>query len=226
VRSCPVCGEKDFDLISRKNEYFYVRCNICQTVYLDRIPVLGKVYDNNYISYHEHNTDAYYRSFANTLQQVATAHNIQGRKYLDIGCGKGFLLTNMEKLGWNVLGVERERPTKIREGSIVTSLDHITETHNLVSLVHVIEHVEKPKEFLQSVVNKLDKDGVIFLYSHDAATYPRNNSWLPINTKVVGEHLQIITKDNICKILESLGLNILQARTLNKTDLMITANKG
>lgn len=228
VRNCPVCDERDFEVISRKGEWLYYQlCHNCHSIFLDEIPNLGKVYDPNYIAVHDQgDITSYYKSFARTLQQVADVHKIDGRDYLDVGCGEGNLLDEMGNLGWKAQGVDRKRPTCKREGAISTSLDYLKNQFDLVSMIHVIEHVEEPKEFLRATIQKVKEGGVFFLYGHDAATYPRNNAWLPINTKVVGEHLQIITRAKINEMLEDLGLKILQSRTVNNLDFIITASKG
>ena len=226
-RDCPLCIGQDTKtkLISRKGNFFYEQCQACKSIFINPMPKLEKIYDKQYIAYHEHNTDLYYSRFANTLQQVADAHDIKGRDYLDVGCGEGHLMSAMSKLGWNVEGMDSRHPHKQCEGPILASLDHIDKKFDLISIVHVIEHVEDPETFISSVSKKLKNNGVLFLYGHDAARYSGNNSWLPINTKFVGEHLQIMPSNIIEDMITESGLKILHATNFGKFDLMITAQK-
>lgn len=94
-------------------------------------------------------------------------------------------------------------------------------SNNLISIIYGLETATNPKQLLETARNKCSK--ILFIYGHDASLYPRNNAWLPLNTKVVGSNLQILTKDRVCQMLKDLHCEIIQARTINNMDYMITA---
>jgi ADP-heptose:LPS heptosyltransferase/SAM-dependent methyltransferase len=227
VKDCPHCQERSFTPLARKGHMYYVRCESCKTIYIDKKWInLDTIYTPNYVA--SDNPPNYYSSFAHTLQQVANVHNITGPKYLDFGCGDGHLLREMSQRNWEVSGVERPlQADKINKtyGKVYTKLGKLDSKQDLISMIHVIEHIEDPKESLRSLVDYLNKDGILFIYGHDASTYADNNSWLPINTKRTGEHLQIFPREVVDEILKKLGLNILTSRRVGRLDYMITAQK-
>ena len=95
-------------------------------------------------------------------------------RWLDVGCGNGATLRAVSQRlpGWRMVGSElddRNRDTveaiegvdRLHTGDLA-SLD---DTFDVVSLVHVFEHVEDPPAFLASLARLLREDGVILIES-------------------------------------------------------------
>ena len=74
---------------------------------------------------------------------------------------------------------------------------------DVITMVHVIEHVKNPKQFLSRAIKLLNKDGVLYVET------PNLNSWLyRIEQKnytflTPPEHLYIFSKDSFRQILKN-----------------------
>ena len=101
---------------------------------------------------------------------------------LDIGCGRGQLLSAFKSLGAPVLGLERQEfpvdhlhKNFVRSGSI-DDREYADSKFDIVILWHVLEHVEEPAAFLEQVRSRMTGNGTIMIAapnasSHDASIY-------------------------------------------------------
>lgn len=108
-----------------------------------------------------------------------------GNKLLDIGCGTGYFPNFMKRKNYQVSGVEKEEEArKFAENNFnipVSSPDDFlneenTECYNIITLWHVLEHIENWNEYLKAIHNKLKDNGLLFIalpnhWSYDAAFY-------------------------------------------------------
>lgn len=96
------------------------------------------------------------------------------RTLFDIGCGEGFFMSYLEKLGWSVFGtdyseagIKAQNPhlyNKITVGNAEDDLNNrIAEEqkYTLVNLGNILEHVTDPVYFVKLIKNLVDKDGVL-----------------------------------------------------------------
>lgn len=93
-------------------------------------------------------------------------------KLLDFGCGNGAFLKEWHnrKKNWNLFGLEIS-PKNIK--SIKASLPYVNifsnindlseKSFNLVTCIHVLEHLEKPSEFLQKLKSLMAMNGSLFI---------------------------------------------------------------
>ncbi|MFN2613861.1 MAG: class I SAM-dependent methyltransferase [Actinomycetota bacterium] len=91
-------------------------------------------------------------------------------RLLDVGCGTGYLLAAAKKHGWDVLGVEVS--TRAAEFARAThDVDVVASslsaaalpggTFDVVTLMHVLEHVPEPLALLGEVKRLLRPDGLL-----------------------------------------------------------------
>jgi 2-polyprenyl-6-hydroxyphenyl methylase/3-demethylubiquinone-9 3-methyltransferase len=104
--------------------------------------------------------------FANSLNQKEI-------RILDVGCGSGLLVTlPLGSLGYNILGIDFDensikfantqnifREVRFEKGMI----ESINDKYDIILVCEVLEHVEKPIEFLNTVKSKLKSNGIIVL---------------------------------------------------------------
>lgn len=107
------------------------------------------------------------RFLEHVLEQVAAGKH---GHLLDVGCGNGGLLESMHRLrpGWGLSGFE---PGEAQCGAVLSrpgaeqfysgSLHAVQERFDLVTAVHVLEHVEQPDVFLREIVSLLVPGGVL-----------------------------------------------------------------
>jgi len=79
--------------------------------------------------------------------------------HLDIGCGRGYLL---KAVGAKVkVGTESDpKYVKVKGIKIYSDMDKISKRKfDLVTVIHVLEHVPYPLDFLKKMVNFVEKNG-------------------------------------------------------------------
>jgi methionine biosynthesis protein MetW len=99
-------------------------------------------------------------------------------KVLDIGCGRGlFLLAAPKEI--NILGVDvintdveicSKKGLKVTNADVEKKLPFKDESFNGVTLIHVIEHFEKPHEVIDEIKRILKKEGKIVILTPNFAT--------------------------------------------------------
>lgn len=96
----------------------------------------------------------------------------QTGRFLDVGCGNGAMLRSFQCVApqWHLAGTElsdKYRSEIERIDNTPTlftcSLPEIPETFNMISMVHVLEHIVDPLGFLVNIRSKLTDDGVLLI---------------------------------------------------------------
>jgi SAM-dependent methyltransferase len=96
------------------------------------------------------------------------------KNVLDFGCGKGYFLYFLKKLGYRkIFGVEtsisraafsRELTGMEISSDIYTGGQIMQSRFDFISLIHVLEHIENPFDFLDIFIDQaIEIDGVVFI---------------------------------------------------------------
>lgn len=102
-------------------------------------------------------------------------------KLLDVGCGNGHMLKIAKDLGWETTGIEvdsqavqaaRRAGINVIEGSYLAIHD-FNETYDCIICSHVIEHVYKPFDMLDLIINQLKPGGTLILSCPNALSHMR-----------------------------------------------------
>ena len=201
VPLCPVCGSSefsqfavgfDYELLTCKNPWRFVQCSRCQHVWLNPRPAVSElttIYPSSYYAYNYSKINPVAREAKEWLDsrkiaKIVRACGQRPQSYLDVGCGDGRFLRTLEKLGVprsklygleldqavvdhlraeGYAGVFRERAedsTSIPDGQI-----------DLVTMFHVIEHVNDPGAVIRRISRWLSPTGVLALET------PNLESW-------------------------------------------------
>ncbi len=189
---CALCSSNNYEIISKAKDYHYhlannsfnmVKCKNCGLVYLNPRPSkeqINSFYPKTEI-YYSTNTSPFAKMISNffTPRRIssATKYKKQG-KLLDVGCGVGDFLVNMERKGFEVYGVDlsseacsivRERLRK--RGKTVEKIFNreLEECYfpdnyfDVITLWHTFEHVYDPQEILKEIYRILRKDAVLLI---------------------------------------------------------------
>ena len=89
---------------------------------------------------------------------------------LDVGCASGKLMGLAKEAGWQVWGAEPDKDSRRKAekiGPTYNSLAEVDRTFDLVTSVHVLEHVTEPLAFLQQKAELIRPGGemlIVFPY--------------------------------------------------------------
>lgn len=133
-------------------------------------------------------------------------------RLLDVGCGNGALLRVFSQLapGWNLVGTELndKYAGEIQEIRGVESLHVgggglVPGDFNLITMVHVLEHVPDPIGFLCALSEKLRPDGLLMI---EVPNFLRN----PFDL-LIADHCTHYTVESLRTVVEKAGFEVVLA---------------
>jgi 2-polyprenyl-3-methyl-5-hydroxy-6-metoxy-1,4-benzoquinol methylase len=201
-----------------------VMCRVCGTVWNDRT-VSNVALERFYATYAKKTTEA---GEDDLLFDASGAVETLGRnqvaflvphlsrlgtgRVLDVGCGKGTLLTLFAECfpGWDRAGIEpsaaaaaiaRTSGLTVYEGMLDTVAIE-SSSFDVVTIVHVLEHAASPMAALQSIHRALRSDGLVFI---EVPNMLDPNMFYDF---LLHEHLFHFSPDTLCRALIRQGFAI------------------
>ena len=122
-----------------------------------------------------------YKAISNNIKDLNT------EKILEVGSGLGYFTYALRKFGYNITGLDisqeavDEANKKFGNHYIcadVTDNNLNIEKYDLILLTEVIEHLNEPIEFLQSLLSLLKDKGIIVLTTPNKSFFPENSIWI------------------------------------------------
>jgi 2-polyprenyl-3-methyl-5-hydroxy-6-metoxy-1,4-benzoquinol methylase len=132
-------------------------------------------------------------------------------RLLDIGCGNGGFLRACSRAlpGWRLAGSEfsaqhRDTVEKISgvEKLYVGALDAIPGTFDVISLIHVLEHIPAPTAFLKAVSAKLSPGGWLLIEVPDCSVNPF--------ILLVADHASHFSPSSLAKVVANAGFDVIR----------------
>lgn len=176
LKTCPWCDSEKQDSWGKAVRGFVsVRCAECRLIYVKNCLSdhgLRKYYQRYLSQVHRldetlnRQRDEMYR-----LEYDLVTDHLRGNSVLDVGCSGGYFLDVFKQHGFETTGVEfgeeaaaeAARKHDIWPGALPDLV--ITHQFDLVIFRGVIEHVSRPKAYLDKAVSILRDDGVLFITS-------------------------------------------------------------
>lgn len=150
------------------------------------------------------------RRSARLVEQVQGHCALPARgRLLDVGCGNGaFMRAFHERApGWAMAGTELSSQYQAVVEAIpgverlyTDGIEGIPGSFDLVSLVHVLEHIPRPREMLELIRRKLDRQGVVLVEVPDL----EQNAF----DLVIADHCSHFTMPSLSALVESAGFEI------------------
>jgi hypothetical protein len=141
-----------------------------------------------------------------------------GTRVLDVGCGGGRYVGRLKREGCEVWGIEpdpraaeaaRSLGITVHNGT-VEDAPFPTAGFDVVSLIHVIEHVREPAPMLRRAAGFLKPGGRMLLLTPNAASLPFQffrGSWFPLETP---RHLHLFTPEALLETCRRAGLRVVR----------------
>jgi 2-polyprenyl-3-methyl-5-hydroxy-6-metoxy-1,4-benzoquinol methylase len=176
-KNCDICDAM-FDnstLIAVENDYPIVECNNCGFVYVNQQPKEegGKVIDEYY---NGDEVEAQYKRYIAVnqflLEEINRKVPTKGR-FLDVGCGYGYLLQHMMADGWQAFGselsqlavdyVNKKAAKECVYYGLLPDLPFEKHYFTIINMTNVLEHVPSPTQVLLECKEKLSSSGYLFV---------------------------------------------------------------
>ena len=240
---CDLCGSSEFmnycNLEGKTKRSVFI-CKKCSLTYLYPIPSVDELNDFYRQDYRKKYSQqnfvtnevvAYEQKRATRVTEMVRRYfNKDTSKILDIGCSSGTLLKNLYKLSSHceLYGIEmNDNYRKFIVDSGIANQNNITNDNitmycsgqknkfDLITIVHVLEHLKNPKDVLMSIYRLLKDDGILYVEVPNLKT-PYNN----LREKYFAiYHLTYFTDFTLRKMLEKVGFKILEEKCMEKTSV-------
>lgn len=170
---CYLCGSAEYIIRPGK-----VRDNDalgvleCQNCGLVRLSSFSHIYDGFYAESGMHTQFDFYAWRLETAWDDNRRFDylrriIEDKSVLDFGCGNGGFLLRAREVAKDIAGVELEEAVKsyLQEEriAIYKKIDDVERTFDIVTLFHVLEHIEDPCLMLNKILSKMDKGGTMIV---------------------------------------------------------------
>ncbi|BBO18574.1 class I SAM-dependent methyltransferase [Candidatus Brocadia pituitae] len=176
--NCPVCGNSSkFKTIGKpelspkaktvfKETYQVLKCQNCRFYFVSPQNLtdveMSKLYDETYFTemtkWWARKRD---RDRKNRLDKLQECLNQKRMRFLDIGCGEGYVLIEAADRGWEVHGIDvfdnrmqlaKRQDIKFFKGEIKNA--HFPDNHfDCIYMDSVLEHILNPVDYLGNVNN-------------------------------------------------------------------------
>ncbi len=186
--------------------YTYFECSECGCLQISEIPGdISALYPPEYYSFHLQSPEASYKGISSSLKKIRnrfailkqggiTGHIIyriypneimkmlhltgitQNSKILDIGCGSGVLLYDLQEIGFQkLLGVDPFINDDIVYSNglkiVKKNISEISGKWKLIMFHHSFEHIPDPFELLSQIPRLLSDDGVCLIRIPTVSSY-------------------------------------------------------
>lgn len=236
---CPWCESENTKLYLKLKDEFLTKenfeiheCTNCGLLYTLPKPNkehIGAYYQSeNYYSHQENKS-----GFIPKVYEIVKSINLKNKykmatkgmragKVLDIGCGVGDFLNTMEQHGWQASGIEPSEEAIViarkRTKAQIQAPEEIgnieSESFDLITMWHVLEHVDDLRKEVYELHRLLKKGGRLVLAlpnykSADAQHY--REFWAAFD---VPRHLNHFSQKTISNIFSTSNLNLIETNKL------------
>lgn len=199
VEFCPICNNDKFskylkvkDYSCSNETYQLEKCDKCKFVFTQNFPDsenIAKYYKfEDYIShsdsgkgivniiYHKARKIAL-KSKANLVERSSLVS--ENGRLLDIGAGTGYFVDAMNQRGWYCTGLEKSEDARntakrlfnidLLNSDEINNLDQ--NSYDIITLWHVLEHIENLNETLKKIKSLLKINGVLVIAVPNISSY-------------------------------------------------------
>jgi SAM-dependent methyltransferase len=174
---CNLCGSSEFRPFFAGHDYLYfspvsfalVKCKQCGLVFLNPRP-------KDLVPYYPPRDKTMEKDpFSFLIPNLAKSAKRfkKGGKILDVGCGYGYFLRDMQREGWEVYGNDLSKTgcdfatnklglRNIYNADLLT-IDFPNNNFDVITMWHTLEHMKYPREILEKINLILKDDGILII---------------------------------------------------------------
>lgn len=158
------------------------------------------------------------------LREVELLNIPPAQKWLDIGCGSGYLVAALARRGWEAVGIEpggwgqiaaREKGIRVVQGFL--EKDTFTGQFNCISATDVLEHQPEPRKLLDLIKQYLAPSGYAFFSVPYADSFHGRiirHRWAMIEPPT---HCQFFTRHSFETLLHGADFALARAVQFNRS---------
>jgi len=206
---CPICRQS----LSQKLRPDFLLCPDCQVAVrvsgtLTKEPDRLSVYNSDWVDGHSNNPIAH--DIAKHTAQIVSMVLPRRSSVIDIGCGSGLLVDRLAKIGYQATGLDWSAPAiefaqKHYQGeyllaNVKQGFD-IGKKFDCVVASHILEHLENPHEFLESVKGILEPDGYLVVAVPNLDWYDPKSIYRSVSTVFESGHMVGYSPAGLGKLL-------------------------
>jgi len=195
-----------------KGEIILKLCNNCGFVFNSHsnkdILKYNKGYDNNRLF-----SDAYNKYINNIVRKLINNYQIKNKHILEIGCGNGHFLKLLCKESDSVgIGFDPAYKGEKQIGEVSFIDEYFSKKYyniktEIIVLRHILEHIEKPNNFLSTIINNINykKELIIIIEVPDLEWILKQKTYWDITY----EHCNYFTKESIKNLFKLKKISIM-----------------
>ena len=137
-----------------------------------------------------------------------------GGSILDIGCGFGWMLSTLDKKKWETHGVDLNKDCqKIAEKNMFKFYNQLPKNKkkfDVISMIHVIEHLKNPLAYLDKVKKLLKKNGILIIETPDFDSAMARRYNLKFRLLHDPTHISLFSLESLMRLLRDKKFKIIQ----------------
>lgn len=212
---CRLCNSEKIKLIKkgvRDNKDIDVfKCEKCGLEFLSTTNQIDENFYQNGKMHALYDVENWFKSTLSDDKRRAEAlkKHIKNKEILDFGTGNGGFLIQAKKFAKTVYGYDLDKSLtehyKKYKLDVKTSIADFTQKFDVITMFHVLEHIENPEQLLKNLKNKLKPNGklIIEIPNSNDALLTLYNSQAFKNFTYWSCHLYMYNEKNIKKIISS-----------------------
>lgn len=222
--NCPLCKKKILPIqivklnkIFHAKEAFIFRCPSCDIAWTSPDPSVDKYYETNYEYVSQiSKSERGYRYFALYFVDKIKRMSVPGSRFLDIGCGMGYLVEALSEKGFYSEGIDlnslavkaaKQRGLNVSNKTVDDLIEEGSK-FEIVLMSHVLEHIDDPLSMIKKVRHIVKPKGKLILaQTNYHGLFPRIfpqlwYGWQPL------EHFWHFTPESLSRILKLCNFEI------------------
>ncbi len=165
------------------------------------------------------------------FEHLISTYHLEGKKFIEVGCGSGEFLQILEKFPVHAYGIEHKPGlVKKAQGNDLSVWEFFPETkdarfpgapYDVFLSFNFLEHLPDPSTMLQAIYNNLNADG-IGLITVPALEYIAARG---IYYELIHDHLAYYSSKSLRRLMELNGFEVLEEKIINRDTLSVTVRK-